>query len=111
MEQIPLTDHARMRIDARRIPQEGVAMAMLFGRELRMKGATFYAIGRKEVERFTKTGEDLSPYEGIQVVCAGSDVVVTAYRNRDFSGLRPRIPRKRRRGRRKPVFLGYPEVA
>jgi len=27
-------------------------------------------------------------YEGIQVVCAEDDVVVTAYRNRDFHGLR-----------------------
>jgi len=95
MEQITLTDHARMRINARRIPAKGVTMAMLFGRERRMKGATFYAIGRKEVKRFTKTGVDLTPYEGIQVVCAEDDVVVTAYRNRDFTGLRPRSYRRR----------------
>jgi len=97
MDQITFTDHGRMRINARRIPQTAVAMAMLFGRELRMNGATFYAIGRKEVKRFTRTGVDLSSYEGIQVVCAEDDVVVTAYRNRDFSGLRPRNGRSGRR--------------
>jgi hypothetical protein len=111
MEQITFTDHARIRISARRIPQKAVAMALLFGREMRMKGATFYAIGRKEVERFKKTGVELTCYEGIQVVCAEDDVVVTAYRNKDFTGLRPRNLRKGRRGRRQQSGLGYNKAA
>jgi len=90
MEQIVLTKHARMRLDARRIPVTAVEMALLFGRERRLNGATFFAIGRREVERSTETGVDLRRYEGIQVVCAEDDVVMTAYRNRDFRGLRPR---------------------
>ena len=111
MEQVVLTDHGRMRIHARRIPATAVRMALLFGRELRMNGATFYAIGRKEVKRFTKTGVDLKRYEGIQVVCAEDDVVVTAYRNKDFKGLRPRNFRKRRHGRRPTSGQDYTEAA
>ena len=95
MAQIVLTEHARMRLDARRIPATAVEMALLFGRERRLNGATFFAIGRREVERFTGTGVDLRRYEGIHVVCAEADVVVTAYRNRDFRGLRPRSYRRR----------------
>jgi hypothetical protein len=97
MEKITLTEHARIRMTARRIPAVAVEMALLYGREKHVKGATFYAIGRREVERFRDTDVDLSEYEGIQVVCAQDDVVVTAYRNRDFSGLRPRRPKRRSR--------------
>jgi hypothetical protein len=97
MEQVALTEHARIRMNARRIPAEAVEMALLFGRERHVRGATLYAVGRREVERVGETGVDLKLYEGIQVVCAENDVVVTAYRNRDFRGLRPSgFHRKRR---------------
>ena len=99
MGQVTLTEHAKIRMDSRRIPTEAVDMALLYGREIHVKGATFYAIGRREVERSLQAGVDLKGFEGIQVICAEDDVVVTAYRNRDFSGLRP--PRPGRRSRRK----------
>ena len=98
MEQVVLTGHARMRMDARRIPTTAVEIALLFGREKHVRGATLYAIGRREVDRFEEEGVDLKGYEGIQVVCAEDHVVVTAYRNRDFRGLRPMSYRKRHRG-------------
>ena len=99
MEQITLTDHARNRLTSRRIPTEAVEMALLFGREKHVRGATLYAIGRREVEGFGKREVGLKGYEGIQVVCVEDHVVVTAYRNRDFRGLRPRgFQRKRRLG-------------
>ncbi len=84
-------------MNARRIPAAAVEMALLFGRESHVRGATLYAIGRREVERLGETGVDLRRYEGIQVVCAEDDVVVTAYRNRDFRGLRPNGFRRKRR--------------
>ena len=100
MEQIALTDHARNRLTSRRISTEAVEMTILFGREKHVRGATLYAIGRREVERFGETGVDLKNYEGVQVVCVEDHVVVTAYRNRDFRGLRPQgFRRKRRLGR------------
>ena len=97
MKQITLTEHARIRLTSRRIPTAAVEMALLFGREKYVRGATLYAIGRREVERCGETGVDLKSYEGIQVVCAEDHVVVTAYRNRDFRGLRPRGFRGKRR--------------
>ena len=99
MEQITLTEHARNRLTSRRIPTAAVEMTLLFGREKHVRGATLYAIGRREVEHFGETGVDLKSYEGVQVVCVEDHVVVTAYRNRDFRGLRPRgYQRKRHPG-------------
>jgi len=40
-------------------------------------------------------GVDLRGYEGIQVICAEDNVVVTAYRNQDLSNLRSRRRRRR----------------
>ncbi len=99
MGRIVLTDHGRMRMDARRIPVAAVEMALLFGREVRVRGATHFAIGRKEVECHRRAGVELGRFEGVHVVCAESDVVLTAYRNRDFSRLRPGGSRRNRRGR------------
>ena len=95
MAQLLLTEHARNRMDARRIRTTAVEMALLFGREKHVRGATFFAIGRREVKRFGLTGVDLRGYEGIQVICAEDNVVVTAYRNQDLSNLRSRRPRRR----------------
>ena len=99
MGPIVVSDHARMRLDARRIPAAAVEMAFLFGRERHVKGATYFVIGRKEVERHRLIGVELGRFEGIHVVCAEDEVVVTAFRNRDLSGLRPRGSRRKRRGR------------
>ena len=95
MAQLLLTEHARIRMNARRIPTTAVEMALLFGREKHVRGATFYAIGRREVNWFGLNGVDLRRYEGIQVICAEDNVVVTAYRNQDLSKLRSRRPKRR----------------
>ena len=95
MAQLLLTEHARIRMNARRIPTTAVEMALLFGREKHVRGATFYAIGRREVNWFGLNGVDLRRYEGIQVICAEDNVVVTAYRNQDLSNLRSRCPKRR----------------
>ena len=95
MAQLLLTEHARIRMNARRIPTTAVEMALLFGREKHVRGATFFAIGRREVNWFGLNGVDLRRYEGIQVICAEGNVVVTAYRNKDLSNLRSRRPRRR----------------
>lgn len=105
MGPIILTDHARMRINARRIPVAAIEMAFRFGRERHINGATYFVIGRKDVERHRRASVDLVRFEGIHVVCAEDEVVVTAYRNRDFSGLRQRSSRRnrRRRGWKQPT--------
>jgi hypothetical protein len=37
----------------------------------------------------------LSSYDGVQVVCHAEGIMLTAYRNRNFKGLRRRLGRKR----------------
>lgn len=82
-----LTEHARTRMKARHIPYEAVAAVIEFGRVAQTRGATIFAIGRKEIDRYGKLHSALHRYDGLQIVCEGS-VIVTVYRNHDLSGLR-----------------------
>jgi hypothetical protein len=85
---LPLTHHARARMDGRRIPAEAVEAVLLHGRAIWGRGAQIYALGKKEVERAFRQGLDLRPYSGLQVVCAPGGDVLTVYRNHDFKSLR-----------------------
>lgn len=93
-----LSRHAQERMDARALSAETISQVLRFGRAAHVRGATIYAIGRKEVRHFRRDGIDLSNAEGVQVVCSEDGVVITAYRNHDFRGLRPQRRRARRRG-------------
>jgi hypothetical protein len=83
-----LTEHARSRMDSRRISVGAVEMVMAYGRSVRARGAQIYALGKKEVALASKQGLDLRSYTGLQVVCSSSRAVLTAYRNQDFRSLR-----------------------
>ncbi len=84
------TKHADLRANARRLSRQAVFAALEFGRRVYTRGAMICAIGRREVSRFALLGIDLSEFEGIQVVCAADGTLITVYRNRDFSRLRPK---------------------
>ena len=85
-----LTMHAVQRMHERRISEDAVRATLEHGRLIHVRGAAIHAMGHKEVSRLRRRGIDLSHYEGIQVVCAPGGTILTAYRNRDFRGLRPR---------------------
>ena len=85
-----LTIHASERMSARGISESAVRAVLEHGRVVHVRGAAVHAIGQKEVRRLQPRGIDLSPYEGIQVVCTSDGTILTTYRNRDFRGLRPR---------------------
>lgn len=91
-----LTRHAWERMGCRGLSPDKVRRVVNYGRVAHVRGATIYAVGRKEVERFALDGVDLHDVEGIQVVCSDSGNIMTVYRNRNFRGLRP----SRRRARR-----------
>ena len=93
------TRHAQGRMQQRALSIDVIRDVLAFGREVRVRGATIYAIGHKEVARFGREGIDLSESEDVQVVCSESGVVMTVYRNHDFRGLRPG-PRRRARAAR-----------
>jgi hypothetical protein len=94
---LKLTNHAWVQMCGRSLSPDMVRCVLNCGREVHVRGATIYAVGRKEIERFEEKGIDLSDVEGVQVVCSESGSVITAYRNRDFRGLRPRSRRPHRR--------------
>ncbi len=91
-----LTQHARIRMDARSIPKRAVEMVLDHGRRVFIRGAELAVIGRKEIVWAKMQGLDLRDYNGIHVVCAEDGTVLTVYRNRALPSLRPR--RNGRRG-------------
>lgn len=90
-----LTEHAAERMSTRGLSSSAVTAAIAYGRVVHVRGADIIAIGRREVEWYSREGIDLSRYEGIQVVCSPEGVILTVYRNRNFRGLRPRSSRRR----------------
>ena len=92
-----LTRHAWERMCGRSLSPDMVRRVLRCGRVAHVRGATIYAVGRKEAQRFQQDGINLSDVEGVQVVCSDSGAVITVYRNRDFRGLRPRSRRSHRR--------------
>ena len=82
-------------MNARRLSCEVIDAALTYGRVVHARGAAIHLIGRKEVERLSRAGLDVEAYEGVQVMCTPDDAaVLTAYRNRDFRGLKVRDGRK-----------------
>ena len=84
-----MTDHAWRRMTARGLSERAVDAVLTYGRTVHARGAEIYALGRREVERYSSQSLDLRPFEGVQVVCVPDDgVVMTVYRNHDLSSLR-----------------------
>ena len=96
-QKLKLTRHAWKRMCGRSLSPDMVGRVLGHGRATHIRGATIYAVGRKEVERFKQKGIDLSDVAGVQVVCdRHSQTVLTAYRNHSFRSLRPRARRPHR---------------
>jgi hypothetical protein len=91
-----LTYHAQQRMTARNLSHQAVTAALAFGRSIHTRGAEIHVIGRKEVKQYLPHGIDLSPFEGVQLVCAPDGAILTVYRNRDFRRLRPRTRLRQR---------------
>jgi Domain of unknown function (DUF4258) len=84
-----LTCHAQRRMAARSLSSETVAAVLAFGRSIHARGAEIHVIGRKEIAQYRPQGIDLTPFEGVQLVCARDGAIITVYRNRDLRRLRP----------------------
>jgi hypothetical protein len=84
-----LTLHAQKRMAARSFSAEAVTAVLAFGRSIHTRGAEVRVIGRKEVAQYRLQGINLTPFEGVQLVCSSDGAVITMYRNRDFRHLRP----------------------
>jgi hypothetical protein len=87
---LTLTKHAQTRLHERQLSEDAISSALTYGRHVRVRGAHVYALGRKEVERYSTDGVNLQRFRGVQVVCSPDGAVLTVYRSYDLSGLRPR---------------------
>jgi len=85
-----LSIHAIERMQQRGISNEAVFQTIAFGRITRGRGATIYAIGKKEVGEYAKQGIDLSYCEGVHVVMNRRGTVSTVYRNLSMPKIKPR---------------------
>ena len=83
-----LTRHAWVRMGGRGFSPEMIRKVLEFGRQKHVRGASIYAVGRKEISLYEKKGFDLKGLDGLQVVCSEEGAIITAYRNRDFRGLK-----------------------
>lgn len=82
--------HARKRIGSRRLPLSAVNAVMAYGSYHHVRGADIFVMSRRDIERAARKGLDMSGCAGIHVVCSNDGVVLTAYRNHNLKGLRPR---------------------
>jgi hypothetical protein len=104
-----LTQHASVRLHGRRFNRDCVEMALGFGREIHVKGITFFVVGRKEVLAAREAGFDLSKAEGMHVLCSREGAIVTMYRNHDLKNTRPGRGARRRRKRNPRSHSGIQE--
>jgi hypothetical protein len=90
-----MTHHAAARMTHRGISTAVIEMVLDYGRTVFTRGAVVFAVGRKEIQRYSKEGIDLSICNGIQIVCSMDGAVLTVYRNRSFRKLRGGLGRGR----------------
>lgn len=86
-----ITDHAMLRMGQRGIKLEVLELILRFGREIRSKGAVFYVLGKKEVQKYCQYVPQLKEMEGMQVLTSNEGVVITAYRNKNLRKVRPSL--------------------
>ena len=82
-----LTNHARVRMNARGISKYAVELAISICRPMYSKGAEFYFIGKKLVKKFIDVIPDIEKYEGVVVIInsKGNSVILTTYKNKNFT--------------------------
>ena len=85
-----LTVHARRRSRARGIPTDAIEAVLEYGRHRAIRGADVFTLGWREVRFHARRGIELSPWEGVEVVCAHDGQILTVYRNKNPRALRDR---------------------
>jgi hypothetical protein len=92
-----LSRHAEVRMQQRGIRRTDIELAVLYGRRIHAKGLTYYVVGRKEVERQSALGRNISSLAGLQVLIQEEEgLVITTYRNTDFHAIRTTARNNRR---------------
>lgn len=88
---LSITSHAWVRMKQRGVSKYIVKLVLAFGRKLHAKGAVYYVIGRKEIQKYSDREPVLKKLEGIQVVTNVKEnifTILTVLKNKDFSRIR-----------------------
>lgn len=104
---ITITQHAQHRMTARGISEYALKTVLAFGRKLYLKGAVYYVLGRKEIEKYGEKEPILQQLEGVQVVTSAEEGiyrVLTVFKNRDFKGLKKRSKGNSLRGKHRSYY-------
>lgn len=80
-----LSVHAYKRSFERGIKQKMIAHILRFGRKRYQNNAVYYSIGRKEIKKYAKNCSELKEMNGMHMVVSLNGVILTLFRNRDFS--------------------------
>ena len=86
--EVPLTQHARKRIQQRGLSDTDIQTVIRFGRKVKTKAAQHHVMGRREVKHFAPLGFNFSALQDVHVVVAIYGWVITAYKNADFKSIR-----------------------
>lgn len=84
-----LTPHAKERMCSRRISVAEVCAALDHGCVRHDRGDVIYAVGKHEAELSRSDLGGNEEVEGLQVVCSIDKRIITVYKNRDLSILKP----------------------
>jgi hypothetical protein len=92
-----LTKHANQRMSQRGIHLKQVLGVLKYGRIIHSRRARFYVLGKRDVDDLAKQCIDVRDIENIQVlVDEKSNVILTAYKNKNFRQIRPKHRHERR---------------
>ena len=89
----PLTAHASIRMNQRRISAKALELVLAYGRTIYSRGAAFKVIGRREVTSYAARGIDLRAADGLHVLLGHDGAVITTYRNHNLRKIRPSVRR------------------
>jgi len=86
-----VSQHARARMDMRRIKPDEISYVMDYGLCYRISGAIVYTMGRKAMTVCRKQGGATERLAGLQVICSSdNDTVITVFRNKRYRPHRDR---------------------
>lgn len=95
-----ISRHAGTRLMQRGFTESELRAVLTFGRVIHTRGARYFVIGRRELQRVKAFLGCDNRLNGIHVVTSLERTVLTVYRNSNFRSLRPRGRRYGRISRR-----------
>jgi hypothetical protein len=81
--------HAKQREDQRGITEKQVTLAYQYGRIIHARRATYYVVGKKEIDKHSAAEPALKEMNGIHLVVSSNGTLLTVYKNKDLRKIRP----------------------